>query len=153
MRDFFAYTRDLLLRGGAAIGGFFAGLTSGAGGTATLLLALMVGDYISGVVAAAMQKSPRTAHGRLSSEAGAKGLKHKALMLLVVAISYLLDVIANEGNAMFASATMWFYISNEGVSMLENLALCGVPIPPRIRQMLEKLAEGKHEEIEEASNG
>ena len=84
MRDFFANTLDLLAGGGAAIAGFLHGMTNGQGRTAILLAALMGADYVSGVLAAALGRSRKTAHGRLSSQAGWKGLLRKAVILLVV---------------------------------------------------------------------
>lgn len=141
MREFLAQTHDLLLKGGAAVAGFFHGLSNSGNQSAVLLVILMAADYVSGVVAAALGKSKKSAHGKLSSDAGAKGLLRKALILMVVALAYLLDQFVNEGNAMFAAAAIWFYISNEGLSLLENLALCGVPIPKKIRKMLEKLGD------------
>lgn len=150
MREFWEHTQDLLLRGGAAVAGFFHGMASGSNRSAVLLLVLIVADYLSGIVAAALGRSKKSAHGRLSSEAGWKGLLRKAMMLMVVAIAYLLDLFVNEGNAMFSTATVWFYISNEGLSLLENLALCGIPIPRRLRGMLEKL--GEEEAAEEAGD-
>lgn len=140
MREFLAQTHDLLLKGGAAVVGFFHGMAGGANRSAFLLALLMAADYVSGVVAAAMKKSPKTAHGRLSSEAGWKGLLRKALILVVVCFSYLLDLLVNEGNSMFFTATVWFYIGNEGLSFLENLTLCGVPVPKKLRLLLEKTA-------------
>ena len=141
MRDFLSHTFDLLMKGGAAAGGFLYGMANGEGRSTVLLAALMVADYISGVVAAAMGKSPKSAHGGLNSDAGAKGLWKKAAILLVVGLGYVLDWFVNEGNAMFLTAVTWFYISNEAISLIENLGRCGVPIPKRLRAMLEKLGE------------
>ena len=141
MRDFLSHTFDLLMKGGAAAGGFLYGMANGEGRSTVLLAALMTADYISGVVAAAMGKSPKSAHGRLNSDAGAKGLLKKAAILLVVGLSAVLDWFVNEGNAMFLTAVTWFYISNEALSLIENLGRCGVPIPKRLRVMLEKLGE------------
>lgn len=140
MKVFFAHTHDLLIKGGAAVIGFLHGMTSGDNRAAMLLAAIMVADYISGVVAAGMGKSKKSTGGRLSSQAGAKGILRKAMMLMVVVLAYLLDLFANEGNSMFASAAIWFYISNEGLSLIENLLLCGVPVPAKIRNMLEQIS-------------
>lgn len=141
MREFLAQTHDLLLKGGAAVVGFFHGMTVGDNRSAALLAALMAADYLSGVVAAALGKSKKSARGKLSSSAGAKGLLRKALILMVVCLAYVLDWFANEGNAMFSTAVVWFYIGNEGLSLLENLARCGVPVPAKLRSLLEKAAE------------
>ena len=145
MRDFFANTLDLLAGGGAAIAGFLHGMTNGQGRTAILLAALMGADYVSGVLAAALGRSRKTAHGRLSSQAGWKGLLRKAVILLVVGLSVLLDWYVGQGSAMFQTAVMWFYISNETLSLLENLGRCGVPIPKKLRDMLEELGKSEEE--------
>lgn len=142
MRDFFVHTFDLLAKGLAAAGGFLAGVFGNGSRRYVILLAiLMAADYVSGVVAAFLGKSRKTARGKLSSAAGSKGLFQKGLILLMVALSYGLDWFVNQGNAMFLMAVVWFYISNEALSLVENLALMGVPIPRRLRTMLEGLAE------------
>lgn len=141
MRAFFDYTKDLLVRAGAAAGGFLYGLGHTGRASATLLLVLMAADYLSGLAVAALGKSPKSEHGKLSSKSGAKGLLHKAMILLVVSIACVLDWFVNEGNAMFATAATWFYISNEALSLLENLALAGVPVPKRLRRMLEEIGD------------
>ncbi|MBR4069376.1 MAG: phage holin family protein [Clostridia bacterium] len=143
MRDFFLHTYDLLLRGGAAVLGFLQGITRSECRGAVFLVLLMAGDYLTGVLAAARGKSRHTENGRLSSAAGYKGLLHKAAMLAVLLIAYGLDRLLHEGNTMFFTAVLWMYISNECLSLLENLALCGVPVPPRLRSMLEALSAGK----------
>ena len=145
MRDFLANTLDLLAGGGAAIAGFLHGMTSGQGRTAILLAALMGADYVSGVLAAALGRSRKSAHGRLSSQAGWKGLLRKAVILLAVGLSVLLDWYVGQGSAMFQTAVMWFYISNEALSLLENLGRCGVPIPKKLRDMLEELSKKDEE--------
>ncbi|MDD3334663.1 MAG: phage holin family protein [Eubacteriales bacterium] len=146
MRDFFAHTYDLLAKGGAALAGFLYGTMKGEGRSALFLVILMTADYISGIVAAAMGKSPNSDHGRLSSAAGGKGLLKKAVILLVVGLAVALDWFMGNGNQMFQTAVIWFYISNETLSLLENLARCGVPIPRKLRAMLESLREKEEEE-------
>ena len=140
MRDFLMHTYDLLLRGGAAVMGFFHGMGSGEHRCGILLLCLMAADYITGVIAAMLGKSPKTGAGRLSSAAGYKGLLHKGAMLLVLMLAAVLDWFIHDGNAMFFSAVCWMYIGNEALSLMENLALCGVPVPKRLRRHLEQFA-------------
>lgn len=151
MRDFFMHTYDLLMKGGAATAGFLYGVIQGESRSAVLLVAVMAADYLSGVVAAALGKSSKSSHGKLSSAAGMKGLLKKAIILLVVALSCVLDWFINEGNAMFATAAIWFYISNEALSLLENLAKCGVPIPRKLRDMLEKLSDEDGEDEKDSA--
>lgn len=143
MRDFFVHTYDLLLRGGAAVMGFLQGIARSECREAVFLVILMAADYLTGIVAAARGKSRHTANGKLSSTAGYKGLLHKAAMLSVLLIAYGLDWLAQEGNAMFFTAVLWMYISNECLSLLENLALCGIPVPARLRSMLESFSGGE----------
>jgi len=140
MGTFLENTWDLLLKGGMAILGFFLGMLGGDNYSIKLLLVLMVTDYLAGVIAGLLQKSPKTAKGGLSSRAGAKGLLKKALMLLVILVAYALDRFVDDGT-MFQGAVTWFYISNEGLSLIENLGHCGVPIPKKLKVALEQLAE------------
>lgn len=140
MREFFLHTYDLLLRGIAAVMGFLRGLGTGGGRGAILLLILMTADYLTGLIAAAKGRSRKTPGGRLSSAAGFAGLMKKAAMLGVLLLSHGLDWVIHEGNSMFFTAVLWMYISNEGLSLLENLALCGIPVPARLRLMLERLS-------------
>lgn len=111
-----------------------------------MLAVLMTADYLSGVIAAALGKSSKSARGRLSSEAGAKGILKKAVILLAVGLACALDWYINEGNAMFSTAVIWFYISNEALSLIENLGRCGVPVPQKLKRMLEKMAEDEDTE-------
>lgn len=141
MKSFLANTWDLLLKGGMMAAGFLRGAATGQNRELVLLLVVMVADYLSGVSAAWLGKSKKTPGGKLSSEAGRRGLLNKALMLLIILMSYLLDTFVSQGNAMFQSAVTWFYISNEALSLLENLALAGVPIPSRLRRALESAQE------------
>ncbi len=140
MRDFFVHTYDLLMRGGAAIAGFLRGLEGGDHRSALLLAVLMAADYLTGIIAAARGASRKSASGRLSSTAGFTGLLKKAAMIGVLLLCCGLDWLTQEGNTMFFSAVCWMYISNESLSLLENLALCGVPVPQWLRRMLEKLS-------------
>ncbi len=139
MNGFLRHTWDLLLRGAGLISGLLAGMAAGNNPAILLLLALMVADYLSGLAAAVCRRSNKTERGGLSSRAGMLGLLRKALMLLVVLIGYALDRYIGDGHAMFQTAVTWFYVSNEGLSLLENLSACGVPIPGKLRDSLEEL--------------
>ena len=120
--------------------GFFHGMGSGEHRCGILLLCLMAADYITGVIAAMLGKSPKTGIGKLSSAAGYKGLLHKGAMLLVLMLAAVLDWFIHDANDMFFSAVCWMYIGNEALSLMENLALCGVPVPKRLRRHLEQFA-------------
>lgn len=112
-----------------AIGGFLFGDMDGLMYT---LIALIVLDYISGVIAAVIEK-------KLSSEIGAKGIAKKVLMLLIVAVANIVDInVIREGHVL-KSVTIFFYIANEGISLLENGSRLGVPFPKKLLDVLEQL--------------
>ncbi|HIU20498.1 MAG TPA: phage holin family protein [Candidatus Limiplasma stercoravium] len=140
MREFLAQTHDLLLKGGAAVVGFFCGMTGGGSGLTLLLGAVMAAQYAASLAAALLHKGPRT-----PGAAAVEGLLKKALSLLVVGLCRLLDAFVNEGNAMFYAAAAWFYIGGEALSLLESLALCGVPVPRRLSTLLTGLARDARE--------
>lgn len=105
-------------------------------GLITALAALMVMDYVSGVMAAAAQK-------KLSSEIGAKGIAKKVFMLLIVAAANIADVsVICEGHVL-KSVTVIFYIANECISLIENGGRLGVPVPNKLLEVLEQLKSGK----------
>lgn len=119
----------------AAIGGVIGGALGGWDSLLSVLVGMMAADYISGVIVAAMGKSKKTEHGGLSSKVGWIGLAKKGLMLLVVLIGTLLDGALGV-DAMCRDAACWFYIANEGLSLLENMNNAGVPFPEKIKQIL-----------------
>lgn len=101
-------------------------------GMITALVTLIVLDYITGIIAAVIEK-------RLSSEVGARGIAKKVIMLLVVAVANVADRdIIGEGNVL-RSVTAMFYIANEGISLLENGARLGVPMPKKLIDVLAQL--------------
>ena len=125
----------LICFGAAAVGG----ITGAFGGWDTLLavlMAMMAADYLSGLVVAAMGRSLKTVYGGLSSQVGAMGLAKKGLMLLCVLVAALLDRAMGADHAVCRDAVCWFYIANEGLSLLENLSLAGVPFPERLKELL-----------------
>lgn len=118
----------------AAVGGAIAGAMGGWDATLKVLVVMMIVDYLSGLMAAAMGRSDKTEYGGLSSKAGFLGLGKKGLMLAVVWMATMLD--AAMGTAMCRDAACWFYIANEGISVLENLDHVGVPFPAKIKELL-----------------
>lgn len=122
------------IKGAAAVGGAVAGYMGGWDATLKVLVTMMVIDYASGLIVAFMGKSNKTDYGGLSSKVGAVGLAKKGLMLCVVLVAALLDTAM--GTAMCRDAACWFYIANEGISVLENLNLVGVPFPAKLRELL-----------------
>lgn len=96
------------------------------------LLALIIADYITGVIVAVVRK-------KLSSEVGAKGIAKKILMLIIVAVANVLDVQIIGGGAGLRNITIIFYAANEIISLLENTGKLGVPYPPKLLEILEQL--------------
>lgn len=120
----------------AAIGGAIAGAFGGWDELLIVLVSMMAIDYVSGLTVAVLGRSQKTEYGGLSSKVGARGLAKKGLMMLVVLVAALLDRASGAEAAVCRDAACWFYIANEGLSLLENLALAGVPFPKRLRELL-----------------
>ena len=116
----------------AAIGGWLGYFLGGCDGLLYALLAFVVIDYITGVMYAIADKS-------LSSEVGFKGICRKVLIFLLVGIANVLDVQVIGTGSVLRTAVIFFYISNEGVSLLENAAHLGLPVPEKIKTVLEQL--------------
>ncbi|MGN0604334.1 MAG: holin family protein [Oscillospiraceae bacterium] len=105
-------------------------------GMMTALIALIVLDYITGIIAAFVER-------KLSSEVGARGIAKKMIMLLTVAVANVVDVsVIGEGNVLRSVAAL-FYIANEGISLLENGARLGVPMPKKLIDVLVQLKSEK----------
>ncbi len=128
--------KALAAAGGAALA-YFTGLPP----IIWILLAVLSLDYITGLICGAMGKSPKTETGYLESGAAFKGLLKKALIILVVLLAGLLDqAVAMSAGIEFeavAGATCLWFIASEGISILENAAAIGVPIPNILLRMLE----------------
>lgn len=132
------------VRGLAACGGAIAGMLGGWDPLLRVLVTLMAADYITGLLVAVMGKSAKTEYGGLSSKVGAMGLARKGLMLMVVLVAALMDSVMGTGSAMCRDAACWFYIANEGISILENVGLAGAPYPAKLKELLgQKQEEGE----------
>ena len=103
-------------------------------GMMVALIALIVLDYISGVIAAAVEK-------RLSSEVGAKGIAKKIFMLLIVALANIVDTSVIGDGHVLKTVTVVFYICNECISLIENAGRIGVPVPKKLLDVLEQLRD------------
>ena len=116
----------------AAIGGFLGWFLGGLDGFLYALIAFVVIDYLTGVVCAVTDK-------KLSSEIGAKGIFKKVLIFALVGVGHIVDshVLGNGGA--IRSAVIFFYLSNEGISILENASHIGLPIPEKLKSILEQL--------------
>ena len=116
----------------AAIGGWLGYFLGGCDGLLYTLIAFAVVDYVTGVMCAVADK-------KLSSEVGFKGICRKVLIFLLVGIANILDVQVIGTGSVLRTAVIFFYISNEGVSLLENVAHLGLPIPEKMKAVLEQL--------------
>lgn len=120
--------------GFATIGGFLGWFLGGFDGFIYALVAFVVTDYITGVMLATLEK-------RLSSEIGAKGIFKKVLIFALVGIGHIVDShIIGDGNVV-RTAVIFFYLSNEGISILENSSKIGLPIPEKLKDVLFQLRE------------
>lgn len=115
-----------------AVGGWLGYFLGGYDGLLYALVVFMIADYITGVMCAAADK-------KLSSEVGFKGICRKVLILMLVGIANLLDVQVIGTGAVLRMAVIFFYLSNEGVSLLENAAHLGLPIPEKLKEILVQL--------------
>lgn len=120
-----------------AVIGFFTGLPP----VLLILLIIMSLDYATGIVTGLMGKSRKTEHGGLSSKAALNGLLRKLMLLAIVALAYLLDWAVTAGAgldfAAVSGATCLWFIASEGISVVENAADMGVPIPQILLHALE----------------
>lgn len=132
----------------AVAGGAVTSLLGGWDITLQVLLCCMAADYITGlIVAGVFHNSGKSATGALESRAGFKGLVRKCAVLLLVFLAALLDTYT--GHSFVRPAVCLFFIANEGLSILENIGLMGVPYPAFLKNMLEALKkqgdQGKEE--------
>lgn len=128
---------DKMVKGTAAGVGALAGLWGGLPVLTQTMALFMAADYITGLICAAKGLSRKSESGTLSSKAGFEGLLKKGVMLLVVLIAYQLDQAL--GSAVLHNAVVCFYIANEGISIMENSALLGVPWPDKLQDALEMI--------------
>ena len=127
-----------ILAGLAVFGSFAANALGGWDASLQVLIALMVADYITGVlVAAVWHNSSKSSSGALNSVAGFKGVLKKGMILVLVWLGVLLDHAT--GANYIRTAVVLFFIGNEGLSLLENLGLMGVPYPTFLKKALEAL--------------
>ena len=115
-----------------AVGGWLGWFLGGCDGLLYALIAFVVIDYITGVMCAVADHS-------LSSEVGFKGIAKKVLIFLLVGIGHILDSQVIGSGSVLRTAVIFFYISNEGVSLVENAAHLGLPIPAKLKDVLEQL--------------
>lgn len=125
-----------------AIGGWLGYFLGGCDGLLYALVVFVVVDYITGVMCAINDKT-------LSSAVGFKGICRKVLIFLLVGIANILDVQVIGTGSVLRTAIIFFYISNEGISLLENAGHLGLPIPEKMKVVLEQLHDRIENETEE----
>ena len=118
--------------GFAAVGGWLGWALGGLDGFLYALIAFVVIDYITGVMCAVVDK-------KLSSEVGFKGIFKKILIFAMVAVGHMLDTNILGNGSVLRTAVIFFYIANEGVSLLENTARLGLPVPQKLKDVLAQL--------------
>lgn len=125
-----------------AFGGVIGAFLGNMDGLLYTLIAFIIIDYITGFLCAIVEHD-------LSSEVGARGIAKKVVILLLVGIANLIDVNVIKSGAVVRTAVIFFYLSNEGVSILENAGRLGLPIPTKLKSVLAQLrddAEGEESE-------
>ena len=122
-----------------AVGGWLGYFLGGCDGLITALVVFVVVDYITGVMCAIADK-------KLSSAVGFKGICRKVLIFLMVGIASLLDTHVLGEIGILRTAVIFFYLSNEGLSLLENAAYLGLPIPSKLKLVLEQLHDRSEKE-------
>ena len=126
-----------------AIGGWIGYFLGGADGLLIALIAFMVLDYITGLMCAVIDK-------KLSSTVGFKGVCKKVLILVLVGMANIVDIHIVGDGSVLRGAVICFYLSNEGLSLLENAAYIGLPIPEKLKEVLAQLhGREEQEKIEE----
>ena len=129
----------------AAVGGWLGWFFGGCDGLLIALVLFVVIDYITGVMCAISDH-------RLSSEVGFRGICKKIVIFLLVGIAQILDIEIIKTGSILRTAVIFFYLSNEGVSILENAAHLGLPVPEKLKDVLEQLHR-RAEKEEEGNDG
>ena len=118
----------------AAAGGFLSWYLGGLDGMIYALVVFVAADYLTGVMCAIADR-------KLSSEVGARGIFKKVVIFALVGVGHILDtqVLGDPDGGVLRTAVIFFYLSNEGVSILENAAHIGLPVPEKLKAVLEQL--------------
>jgi len=137
MKEFWAMNQGIF----TVLGGWLGYYLGGCDGLLYALIVFVVCDYITGVMCA-------VADHRLSSNVGFKGICRKALIFIIVGIANVIDVHVLGQAGVVRTAVIFFYLSNEGISLLENAGHLGLPIPGKLKAVLEQLHDRAEKEGE-----
>ncbi|AEE92506.1 conserved membrane protein of unknown function [Tepidanaerobacter acetatoxydans Re1] len=121
----------------AAIGGYIGWFLGGLDGLLYALVAFVVADYITGLMAAFLEK-------KLSSSVGFKGIFKKVLIFAFVGLGHIIDFYIIQKGSALRTAVIFFYLSNEGLSIIENATMIGLPVPEKLKAVFIEL--GKEDE-------
>lgn len=132
---------DIIRTSLAAVGGVIGWFLGGCDGLILTLVALAIIDYITGVMCAIAEQ-------HLSSATGFKGIAKKVLIFLLVGVAHVLDVNIIGRGAVLRTATIFFYISNEGISIIENAVILGLPVPQKLIKVLEQIKKESEDDDE-----
>lgn len=134
----------------AAIGGSIGWFVGGCDGMLIALIVFVVADYITGVACGIYEK-------KLSSSIAYKGIAKKVFIFVLVGVGNILDTYILGGHSALRGAVIMFYMSAEGISILENAGRLGLPVPPKVKSVLEQLHEASEDidivEAKEENNG
>ena len=128
MKEFWAMCQFVFTVTGGWLGYFLGGCD----GLLFTLFIFVIADYITGVMSAVADK-------KLSSEVGFRGIMRKVMIFLLVGIAQMVDINVIRNGSVLRTAVIFFYLSNEGVSVLENAAHLGLPVPEKLKDVLEQL--------------
>lgn len=116
----------------AAIGGVIGYFLGGVDGLMITLISFIAVDYISGVLVAIVKH-------KLNSEIGFKGICKKVLIIALVGVANLIDIHVIRSGAVARTAVIFFYAANEGISIIENATKLGLPVPAKLKSILEQM--------------
>lgn len=122
-----------------AIGGWLGWFLGGCDGLLYALIAFVVIDYVTGVLCAINDHA-------LSSEVGFRGIARKVIIFLLVGVGHIIDTQVIGNGSILRTAVIFFYLSNEGVSLVENAAHLGLPVPEKLKAVLEQLHDRAEKE-------
>lgn len=118
----------------AGVGGFMGWFLGGLDGFLYALIMFVAIDYLTGLMAAYVQK-------KISSEVGFRGICRKVAIFCLVGVGHVLDTQVIQNGSVLRTAVIFFYLSNEGISIIENIAIIGLPVPKKLKDVLEQLRD------------